>query len=279
MKLTPGKLILITLGILAVATICIIGVMYTTDENYATEMLEAYDNVTRGRSTGIFANVSTLVEAYKEMQEETPESPDAEEPSTGDDTGAGGEAPEPATGTDPKVLEPFQYLNQGDPAYGNTTMASGKTIHAQGCCMCSYMMVASHYSKSNWTTAEIISFATNQSNYSGSAVYGMHALEHKGVSATQRNLSTSKADFQNNIKSAIDAGHPIILQIYGHWEEGGIVYHNNYGGHFLVVRGYCDEGFYVLDPGNKDVTYSHNPIPWDKLNSLPRIDSVREIIA
>ena len=51
--------------------------------------------------------------------------------------------------------------------------------------------------------------------------------------------------------SSLTEGKPIVLQIKGIWKYNGVEYHSTSGGHFLVIIGYDDCGFYVLDPGKR----------------------------
>lgn len=64
---------------------------------------------------------------------------------------------------------------------------------------------------------------------------------------------------QTKVVASLDNGSPCIFVIYGSWKYGGTVYHrgvaegaNSNTTHFIIIIGYDDNGFYVLDPANRN---------------------------
>lgn len=66
--------------------------------------------------------------------------------------------------------------------------------------------------------------------------------------------------YPNLVKSYIAQGTPVILHIKGEWIYNGMTYHGSLYNHYLLIMGYDDKGFYVMDPGNQGISdvYDHS---------------------
>lgn len=84
-------------------------------------------------------------------------------------------------------------------------------------------------------------------------------LAHYGFNErrTVNTFSTSE------IVSHTTSGNPVVLYIKGRWVgSNGRVIHKSDNGHFLVITGYDEVGFYFHDPGSRDNTYA-GAIPFE----------------
>ncbi len=144
--------------------------------------------------------------------------------------------------TDEEVVLPMgRYLNQGSSDFYGIQRGNGKTtVKSSACCDMSWAMVAEYYT---------------------GLTYDITQLESKYVSGKQFQTSTFASDYGLSIgskdpvnidamRSAIKSGRPVILHISGHTS-----YHHTNNGHFLVLMGYNQNGFYMYDPGSSKNTY------------------------
>ena len=60
-----------------------------------------------------------------------------------------------------------------------------------------------------------------------------------------------------DVISCLISGNPVILYIKGLWVDSqGVTRHGTSNGHFLVIVGYDDRGFYLYDPGRRNNTFT-----------------------
>lgn len=176
------------------------------------------------------------------------------------------------------VLPMYQYVNQGDyPTYKRG--ASDHTIKRSGCCDCSYIMCASYYNRINYNVPNVCG---TYKYYIGTAFNQNAFFADEGITQRTIKWNTSGGGIGaaagiQAVYDAIDAGHPVVLNIKGFFPS----FHFTGNGHFLVIMGYKGDGFYLYDPGNRGVSYCNNPtfiLPtselaarWDRVWQLQEI--------
>lgn len=148
------------------------------------------------------------------------------------------------------VLEMYGYINQGD--YKSDLRGTGPdTIAVSGCCDCSYTMTAQYYHRE-----ELSIRGVSKQYVNGNLFRTADFLQDCGMTHKQENYS------ETSIVNYLTQGTPVILHISGRWEYNGKIYHKSQNGHFLVIMGYDDEGFYVYDPGSRSNT-NGGAIPYE----------------
>ncbi len=122
------------------------------------------------------------------------------------------------------------YINQADIDIMHLKLGkSTKTIKSSGCLICSVAMLVMYYLKDNEknTKIELIEQMTKDCNEFGD-------YKNSGIKIKNRNF---KVD--NNLKdmyARLETGEPSICQLPGH---------------FIVINGYYDNDYLVLDPGKR----------------------------
>ena len=173
-----------------------------------------------------------------------------------------GDTPEPGDIEPPegaKILDMFEYVNQGD--YPTTIRgASSETVKKSGCLDCSVAMIAMYYKWYHIPITEISKYVDSEGRLQTSdalAEFGLRQSTDIGTSVVA------------GVISEINADRPVILHIRGYWtsSEDGRVLHGTSNGHFLVGIGYDQTGLYVWDPG-KRANYHISYNDWTHVNDL-----------
>lgn len=156
--------------------------------------------------------------------------------------------------TGAKIIDMPNYINQGTCAAADIRRGnSATTIRSAGCLDCSQIMVAQYYIQQYISVSSI---AQNTSMYVGDAFNGTEFYSKYGL------RSDGNQSFNiDTIRAYIDKGMPVIFHIRGYWNFNGVTYHKTQNGHFLVIMGYDNDGFYVYDPGSNNNT-QNGPIPY-----------------
>ena len=152
------------------------------------------------------------------------------------------------------ILDMQGYINQGRyPDNYRGTDGRGQSIKSAGCCDCSYTMIAMYLNRANYDIVSISRKYVSNNNFRGTDF-----LRSVGLKETSRN----EAYLASSVIGYLTEGLPVMLHISGKWVYNGVTYHSSTNGHFLVIMGFDDAGFYVYDPGsNKNTT--NGPIPYD----------------
>lgn len=161
------------------------------------------------------------------------------------------------------ILNMFEYINQGTyetdkrGKWNGVGVDTRDTIKKSGCIDCCYVMIYEYFFHKKLSVPAICRDYVNQDNlFMGDvfvANFGMRRSEQTPFDIA-------------SIVAQITAGKPVMLHISGYWNYGGITYHDTTNGHFLVIMGYDDDGFYFYDPGSKDNTFNKGAIPYDAFN-------------
>lgn len=158
------------------------------------------------------------------------------------------------------VLDMYQYINQGEYRDKKRGFWNGvgtdtrKTIAYEGCIDCCYIMAAEYYNQTEYNVAQICQdYVIGRQFQSGAFCrdYDMAMGEKK------YNFPIAYVEGQ------LRQGHPILLHIHGLWVSAeGQLLHSGGGGddgngsdHYILITGFCEEGFYVMDPASVDNTY------------------------
>lgn len=151
------------------------------------------------------------------------------------------------------ILDMQGYINQGRyPDSYRGTDGRGQSIKAAGCCDCSYTMIAMYFNRANYNIVSISKKYVTNNNFRG-----IDFLSSVGLAETVRDAAYSAS----SVIGYLTEGLPVMLHISGKWTYNGVTYHSSSNGHFLVIMGFDDKGFYVYDPGsNKNTT--NGPIPY-----------------
>lgn len=149
------------------------------------------------------------------------------------------------------ILDFPYYINQGNyPNDYRGTDGKGDTIKKSGCTDCSYTMVVSYFTRKN------LSIQSISRNYVKSNTFQTtQFLTDNGLSEARKSFSVT------NICNDLIEGKPCVIHISGRWTYNGRTYHSSSRGHFLVIIGFDDTGFYVFDPGSSSNT-KNGPIPY-----------------
>ena len=151
------------------------------------------------------------------------------------------------------ILEMQSYINQGKyPDNYRGTDGRGQSIKAAGCCDCSYAMIAMYLNRANYDIVSISRTYVSNNNFRGKDF-----LNSVGLKEDVRDGAYSAS----SVIGYLTEGLPVMLHISGKWVYNGITYHGSTNGHFLVIMGFDDVGFYVYDPGSNQNT-TNGPIPY-----------------
>lgn len=163
------------------------------------------------------------------------------------------------------ILDFPYYINQGNyPNDVRGTDGKGDTIKKSGCTDCSYTMVASYFTRKNLRIQDISKKYVKDNSFQTAQF-----LKDNNLSERRQKFSVT------NICDALIEGKPCVIHISGKWTYNGRVYHSSTRGHFLVIIGFDDNGFYVMDPGSSSNTQS-GPIPYAAFSHVD-IKTVRPI--
>lgn len=135
----------------------------------------------------------------------------------------------------------------------NTIVGTTDSINDYGCCICSYAMVAQYLLG---RSIDVNSIAKTQKYFSGGAFKSDTFLNDLGLSRTGYTSGFNA----NTVINGINNGSPTVLKINGQWNYKGKNYHGN-GDHFVVIAGYDETGFYIMDPYNSN--NNNAPIPYE----------------
>lgn len=161
------------------------------------------------------------------------------------------------------ILDMYEYINQGSYAaykrgkWNGEGVDTRKTIADEGCIDCCYVMIYEYFFRKKLSITNISRDYVNNNNKLEGGLF----VSHYGM----RRSGQESFDIAE-IVAQITAGKPVMLHISGYWNYGGITYHDTTNGHFLVIMGYDDDGFYFYDPGSKDNTFNKGAIPYDAFN-------------
>lgn len=151
------------------------------------------------------------------------------------------------------ILDMQGYINQGKyPDNYRGTDGRGQSIKAAGCCDCSYAMIAMYLNRANYDIVSVSRTYVSNNNFRGKDF-----LNSVGLKEDVRDGAYSAS----SVIGYLTEGLPVMLHISGKWVYNGITYHGSTNGHFLVIMGFDDVGFYVYDPGSNQNT-SGGPIPY-----------------
>lgn len=145
------------------------------------------------------------------------------------------------------------YINQGWYPNSKRGNSSGDTIKQSGCIDCSYVMAAQYFHQA---FIDIEAVCATSSYYSGAA-FRTQAF------CADNNMSTTGAIAFNaeTIRQQLTQGNPVLFHLSGVWSYNGTTYHNSASGHFLLIIGYDDNGFFLCDPGSKANTIRTTSVP------------------
>lgn len=164
------------------------------------------------------------------------------------------------------ILDMYSYINQGD--YPNdkrgplTSVSDNRdSIKKSGCIDCSYIMLYEYYFR-NELNVPFISL-----NYVKDKLFQTSDFM-QDYNLTYGSTGSGNTSFSEDlIVQQITEGKPIILYLEGRWVYNGKCYHGSPNGHFLLIVGYDETGFYVYDPGSRSNTQSGS-IPYEAFNYL-----------
>ena len=142
-----------------------------------------------------------------------------------------------------KILNMYRYINQADEPQASISFAGG-TYHQYGCAPSCYIMVAEYYLRQEQNIQTLV----NKYSAGSSGIYGAALISGLGGQSYEHSYSG-----EDMIISEIDSGNPVILSFKGN--AGALGNHPN--GHYIVIMGYDEHGFYVYDPGDRYNTYGH----------------------
>lgn len=133
----------------------------------------------------------------------------------------------------------------------------GSTIYSEGCIECSYIMCI-QYLTGTYINVESVSQNSAYFSPPSSGTFNSSALLSKY--GCGRNLVKPGTPTPKKIKESIDNDHPIVMRI----SQPCPFYYGSQQ-HFVVICGYSEEGFYILDP----FTESNNLkcLPYNNLQS------------
>lgn len=165
------------------------------------------------------------------------------------------------------ILDMPQYICQGDYPYSyRGTDGKGDSIKKSGCIDCSYAMCAAYYQQQS---VDIINISAN---YVHNNLFD--STSFLAVMGLTQNWNESFS--VETVTNYLTQGYPVIFYLNGLWEyeesikveTDGVIsettltyqYHTSSRDHFMVIIGYDERGFYVLDPGRK--TNNRSVIPY-----------------
>lgn len=141
-----------------------------------------------------------------------------------------------------KILDMYRYINQGENPQASLSFAGG-TFQQYGCAPSSYIMVIEYFLRQQVD----IESAIKKYSAGSQGIYGNAMINAYGGTSSQSSYGGPE-----QIISQIDAGKPVILSL-----RGQNSFHHTNGGHYLVIMGYDEEGFYMYDPGSRENTYGY----------------------
>ena len=142
-----------------------------------------------------------------------------------------------------KILNMYRYINQADEPQASISFAGG-TYRAYGCAPSCYIMVGEYYLRQKQDIQTLV----NKYSAGNSGIYGSALIEGLGGKSYQHSYSGL-----DQIISEIDSGNPVVLNFKG---NGGAL-GDHPKGHYIVIMGYDEHGFYVYDPGDRYNTYGN----------------------
>lgn len=142
-----------------------------------------------------------------------------------------------------KILNMYRYINQADEPQASISFGGG-TYRAYGCAPSCYIMVGEYYLRQSQDIKTLV----NKYSAGGAGIYGSALIQGLGGKSYE-----SAYTGPEKIISEIDAGNPVILSYKGNAGALG----NHPKGHYIVIMGYDEYGFYVYDPGDRYNTYGH----------------------
>lgn len=163
---------------------------------------------------------------------------------------------------DTKILNMYQYINQGEykdkkRGYWNGVGTdTRKTIAYEGCIDCCYIMAAEYYNQTEYNVAAICQSYVNASRQ---FEYGRFCNDYDIISGSK--MTSFNVSY---VEGQLRQGHPVLLHIFGLWKtKDGIVLHSGNGGdngtgsdHYMLITGFCDSGFFMMDPASYENTYN-----------------------
>lgn len=142
------------------------------------------------------------------------------------------------------------YINQCD--YKQPRGDGHHTISDAACIDCSFTMCAEYYNRESYNIVPICSnmryYAKSSNGYYQSFHYGNFCADY-GMDCPS--FYESGALSIQKMVDHLNTGNPIIIYVSNTWlsSNGDTYYSGN--GHYLVICGYDDIGFYVQDPGGQ----------------------------
>lgn len=151
---------------------------------------------------------------------------------------------------DSVILDMPVYINQGN--YKDDYRGiGGDSIAKSGCCDCCYVMVADYYTGRDISIVSTSAEYVKKNDFQVSTFLNNHSLSE---------IRYEGLDVQA-IVNCITEGKPVIFHFRGVWTHNGVVYHKSTRGHFIVLMGYDETGFYTFDPGSN--TNTNRVIPYE----------------
>jgi parallel beta-helix repeat protein len=133
------------------------------------------------------------------------------------------------------AMPPVSYFSQCDSRWGSDKLGGdGPTICSQGCALTSTAMVMAYYGVD--TDPQRLNDAIGRAGYdAGYNIYwsAVRNVCHDEVNQIEYDPGTVKPFDTTVLNTHLDAGHPVIV---------------NVGGHFVVVTGRSDGTYYINDP-------------------------------
>ncbi|PXF60541.1 MAG: hypothetical protein C4B59_09145 [Candidatus Methanogaster sp.] len=132
-------------------------------------------------------------------------------------------------------MPPVPYFSQCDPRWGSDKLGGdGQTIYSQGCTLTSAAMVMAYYGVD--TDPKRLNDAIGRAGYDENYWIHWSAVSdacHDETNQIEYSPGTVKPFDTTVLNTHLDAGHPVIV---------------NVGGHFVVVTGRSDGTYYINDP-------------------------------
>jgi parallel beta-helix repeat protein len=140
-----------------------------------------------------------------------------------------------AAGVAAAAMPPVPYFSQCDSRWGSDKLGGdGPTICSQGCALTSAAMVMAYYGVD--TDPKRLNAAIGRGGYdAGYNIYwsAVRNVCHDEINQIEYSPGTVKPFNTTVLNNQLDAGHPVIV---------------NVGGHFVVVTGRSDGTYYINDP-------------------------------
>lgn len=155
-------------------------------------------------------------------------------------------------------------LSWGQRCYHYQIEIQSKCSRTGLCCFTSYAMCA-EMAGTHFSDATLALMAEEYCRKDGWFIRQQDFMNEYGFS-TSGNIYGK--DIPNNIKEGIDDGKPVILHIRGYLDQqkpvcdDHRVIHPGSCQHFLLIRGYDEEGVYLADPGYKWNSQENFKVSW-----------------